>query len=372
MVFNDQLIKELGEQIVTPFNPDNVSAASIDLTLGDTIVIENGTKLSIKEDFGGMYVVEPGEFLLMTTAEIVHIPNDALAIVKGKSSRAREGLAIEFANLIDPGFFGPITLEVKNMNQERSIILEPGMKIAQMYFMRLTAPAEHPYSADHHHYQGQEPATDSWQRGKYTAIEEWKPIRKYKGFYEVSNLGRVRSLPRDTKFGQRQKLVKGQILKPIENNGYLYACLCKHNKSTRYAIHRLVADAFIPNYDNLPQVNHIDENKHNNRVDNLEWCTALYNNKHSNIYEKSALATRIPVVQYTKDGRKIAEYPSMLAASKATGVSVAGISACVKNRRCKDSKGVYYTTKTAGGFVWQKGATKAWNDNELEKESNNE
>ena len=353
MVFNDQLIKELGEKIVTPFNPDNVSPASIDLKLGDTIVIEHGTKLSIKEDFGGMYVVEPGEFLLMTTAETVHIPNDALAIVKGKSSRAREGLAIEFANLIDPGFFGPITLEVKNMNQERSIILEPGMKIAQMYFMRLTGPAEHPYSSDHHHYQGQEPATDSWQRDKYTAVEEWKPIRKYKGFYEVSNLGRVRSLPRDTKFGKRQKLVKGQILKPIERNGYLYACLCKHNKRTRYAIHRLVADAFIPNYDNLPQVNHRDENKANNRVENLEWCTADYNNRYSDIYKKGADAVKIPVVQYTKDGKKVAEYPSMLRASELTGIPVTSISACVKNKRQKDGKGFYYTTQSAGGFVWK-------------------
>ena len=362
MVLSDKTIKELGEQIVSPFDPDNVSPASIDLTLGDTIVIENGVKLSIKDDFGGMYVVEPNEFLLMTTAETVRIPNDVLAIVKGKSSRAREGLAIEFANLTDAGFFGPITLEVKNMNQERSIVLEPGMKIAQIYFMRLTGPAEHPYNSDHHHYQGQDPATDSWQRDKYTAVEEWKPIRKYKGFYEVSNLGRVRSLPRDTKFGQRQKLVKGQILKPIERNGYLYASLCKHNKTTRYAIHRLVADAFIPNYDNLPQVNHRDENKANNRVENLEWCTADYNNRYSDIYKKAAEAAKIPVVQYTKDGKKVAEYPSMLAASKATGVSVAGISACVRNRRCKDGKGCYYTTQSAGGFVWQKGTTKAWND----------
>lgn len=353
MVLSDRTIKDLGEQLVSPFVEENVSASSIDLTLGDTIIIENGQKLSIKDDFGGMYVVNPDEFLLMTTAETVHIPDDILAIVKGKSSRAREGLAIEFANLIDPGFFGPITLEVKNMNQERSIILEPGMKIAQMYFMKLDRLAEHPYSADHHHYQGQEPATDSWQRGKYTAVEEWKPIRKYKGFYEVSNLGRVRSLPRDTKFGQQRKLVKGQILKPIENNGYLYACLSKHNKTTRYAIHRLVADAFIPNYDNLPQVNHRDENKANNRVENLEWCTADYNNRYSDVYKKAAEAAKIPVVQYTKDGRKIAEYSSMLEASKSTGISVTNISVCVRNKRQKDGKGHYYTTQSAGGFVWK-------------------
>ena len=353
MVLSDRTIKDLGEQLVSPFVEENVSASSIDLTLGDTIIIENGQKLSIKDDFGGMYVVNPDEFLLMTTAETVHIPDDILAIVKGKSSRAREGLAIEFANLIDPGFFGPITLEVKNMNQERSIILEPGMKIAQMYFMKLDSPAEHPYSADHHHYQGQEPATDSWQRGKYTAVEEWKPIRKYKGSYEVSNLGRVRSLPRDTKFGQRQKLVKGQILKPIDKHGYLYVALSKHSKQAQCPIHRLVADAFIPNYDNLPQVNHIDENKANNRVENLEWCTADYNNRYSDIYKKGAEAAKIPVVQYTKDGRKIAEYSSMLQASESTGIPVTSISACVNNKRKKDSKGHYYTTQSAGGFVWK-------------------
>ena len=103
----------------------------------------------------------------------------------------------------------------------------------------------------------------------------------------------------------------------------------------------------------MPQVNHRDENKANNRVDNLEWCTADYNNRYSDIYKKGAEAVKIPVVQYTKDGRKIAEYSSMLQASESTGVSVTSISACVKNKRKKDSKGHYYTTQSAGGFVWK-------------------
>lgn len=68
MVLSDRTIKDLGEQLVSPFVEENVSASSIDLTLGDTIIVENGQKLSIKDDFGGIYVVNPDEFLLKSEA----------------------------------------------------------------------------------------------------------------------------------------------------------------------------------------------------------------------------------------------------------------------------------------------------------------
>lgn len=106
-------------------------------------------------------------------------------------------------------------------------------------------------------------------------IEEWRKIVGYEGLYEVSSLGRVRSLDRYLKNGHcSYRLHKGKVLSPAKNtNGYFSVCL----QGKRFMIHRLVAQAFIPNIDNLPQVNHKDEDKANNSVDNLEWCDNIYN-----------------------------------------------------------------------------------------------
>ena len=104
-------------------------------------------------------------------------------------------------------------------------------------------------------------------------IEEWRPVVRYEGLYEVSNTGQVRSLDR---FYYR--LHKGKVLSPTKDRyGYLTVTLNCNGKSKTIKIHRLVAQAFLPNPDNLPQVNHKDEDKTNNNVTNLEWCTAKYN-----------------------------------------------------------------------------------------------
>ena len=95
--------------------------------------------------------------------------------------------------------------------------------------------------------------------------EEWRDIKGYEGLYQISNLGRVHSY------------YKRDILEPKEDKGYLRVGLYKNGKRKPYSIHRLVAEAFIPNPNNYPQVNHKDEDKSNNRVSNLEWCTAKYN-----------------------------------------------------------------------------------------------
>ena len=124
--------------------------------------------------------------------------------------------------------------------------------------------------------------------------EAWKTIEGFEGFYEVSSLGRVRSLPRVVKGNHNStQFRKGKILKQkIKKNGYLYVCLAKESVNTYHHIHRLVAKAFIPNPDNLPQINHKDECKTNNVVGNLEWCSQLYNNNYSNKIERG-IATKI-------------------------------------------------------------------------------
>ena len=126
-------------------------------------------------------------------------------------------------------------------------------------------------------------------------IEEWRDIKGYEGIYQVSNLGRVKSCERDVHFIKNTgthftKHYRERILSPnLSTPGYLTVMLYKDNRnggpkqSKRCQIHILVAQAFIPNPDNLPQINHKDEDKKNNCVDNLEWCTRQYNMKYGTL-----------------------------------------------------------------------------------------
>lgn len=114
------------------------------------------------------------------------------------------------------------------------------------------------------------------------SIEIWKDIEGYEGMYQVSNMGRVRALDR-VKPNSGGQIAKGHILPSYNNgNGYLWVSLWKFNKSKHIYVHRLVAMAFIPNPSNLPIINHKDEDKSNNRHDNLEWCTQKYNINYGN------------------------------------------------------------------------------------------
>ena len=157
-------------------------------------------------------------------------------------------------------------------------------------------------------------------------MEQWKDIKGYEGLYQVSNLGRVKTI----KTNKIRKLEKVR-------SGYLRVMLCKNNKSERFLVHRLVAEAFISNPNSLPEVNHKDENKLNNNVENLEWCTAKYNNS----YGKGALARNQRVIQYDLQGNAIKIWESIKEASEELGVSQEGISACCR--------GIH---KTSGGYAW--------------------
>ena len=115
-------------------------------------------------------------------------------------------------------------------------------------------------------------------------IEERRPVVGYEGLYEVSNTGRVRSVDR---YDSRNHFRKGKVLSLVKNKeGYLQVNLCCNGKCKMFLVHRITAQAFIPNPDNLPQINHKDEDKTNNSVDNLEWCDCSYNNNYGTRKDK--------------------------------------------------------------------------------------
>lgn len=118
-------------------------------------------------------------------------------------------------------------------------------------------------------------------------MEEWRDVVGYEGLYEVSNLGRVRSVDRQLKYRDSYRTVKGIYIQQLyEPYGHLFVRLCKEGKKKQTYVHRLVAQAFIPNPDNLPCINHKNEIPDDNRVENLEWCTVAYNNTYGRRIEK--------------------------------------------------------------------------------------
>lgn len=115
--------------------------------------------------------------------------------------------------------------------------------------------------------------------------ELWKGIRGYEGLYEVSSKGRIRSLDRIVYQGEKPRHIKGRLIKGWNNgSGYFVVSLCKLGQRKVHYIHRLVADHFLENPHNMPEVNHIDYDKSNNNLDNLEWVSRLDNIKHSVIH----------------------------------------------------------------------------------------
>lgn len=170
-------------------------------------------------------------------------------------------------------------------------------------------------------------------------IEIWKPIKNYVGLYEVSNLGNVRSIDRIVQSVKNENGIrlKGKPLKISDRgNGYLFVRLCKDSKYQNLLVHRLVAEVFIPNPNNLNIINHKDENTYNNCVDNLEWCTQQYNRNYSKT------KTLKKVQQYDKSNSLLNTYSSIKEASEITGINSSSICGCCKGR-----------LKSAGGFVWK-------------------
>ena len=168
-------------------------------------------------------------------------------------------------------------------------------------------------------------------------LEIWKDVKGYEGLYQVSNTGKVRSL-------HYRKTDKVCELKPyLMKTGYCRVHLHKPNGEIEdFLIHRLVAEAFIPNPDNLPQVNHKDECKTNNCVENLEWCDNFYNSNYGTHNERVGKAHSKTVFQITLDGKFVKEWKSTREVERILGINTTCISlAC---------RGIY---KTAGGYIWR-------------------
>ena len=113
-------------------------------------------------------------------------------------------------------------------------------------------------------------------------MEEWRQVKGYEGYYEVSNLGRVKRTGNKVKRGNHILTVPIRIMKPLDNGkGYLRVKLTMKNKSRRVMLHRIIADAFIPNPESKPNINHINHDRKDNRIENLEWCTQSENVIHA-------------------------------------------------------------------------------------------
>lgn len=180
--------------------------------------------------------------------------------------------------------------------------------------------------------------------------EVWLPVKEYEDRYAISNKGRIKSLERVNNYGRR---IKEKILKAsMTSTGYRLVTLLKDGKIKGVTIHRLVANAFLPNTKKEPCINHKDGNKLNNNVENLEWCGYSFNNKHAldNGLRKPAWSGKFnsnhprsrKIVQYTIDMGKVKEWNSIREASKFFGVSEGGICDCCKGNH-----------KTFHGYVWR-------------------
>ncbi len=182
--------------------------------------------------------------------------------------------------------------------------------------------------------------------------EYWKDLSCYIGIYQVSSMGRIKSIK---KIDRNGKSYGEKILKPfITKNGYVRVCLSKDGEQKKFQVHRLIAQEFKPNPFNKPNVNHIQGIKYDNRESQLEWATRSEDEIHSfkvlgkiankpwqgkkgrdNIFSK-------PVIQISKAGTELNSFESYRDAGDKTGVSISCIGECIRGTR-----------KTAGGFIWK-------------------
>ena len=172
--------------------------------------------------------------------------------------------------------------------------------------------------------------------------EIWKDIKGYEGLYQISNLGNIKST--HSRFGMRKQPKNARI---GINKGYKRYGLSKDGKEIKFYVHRLVAEAFIPNPNGYPCINHKDENKFNNNVENLEWCTYSYNNNYGT--RNKVVGEKLKngkcckkIIQYDLNNNFIKKWNSIAMAHRELKIESSCICLCCKNKQ-----------RTAGGYKWK-------------------
>lgn len=159
--------------------------------------------------------------------------------------------------------------------------------------------------------------------------EIWKDIEKFEGFYQISTLGNVRSLDRiDSRGWKRKGSMKAKML---TSDGYETVKLNKNGVGKKFLVHRLVAMTFIPNPSHYPMVNHINENKIKNSVDNLEWCDVNYNNNYGTRNKRISLSLGKPIISRSKSGYQ-RYFVSIRAAARFLQIDGSAISKVLKGK----------------------------------------
>jgi hypothetical protein len=179
-------------------------------------------------------------------------------------------------------------------------------------------------------------------------MEEWKPVKDFDGWYEISNLGNVRSVQRIIQHKPDRFSSKGKIqvneskvrVQSANKSGHMHVQLYRNSKPVKRYVHRLVAEAFIPNPDNKPNVNHIDGNPKNNHYSNLEWCTQKENIRHS--FNTGLTPTKKRVKSISLITGNETEYESIAVAARTLGISHTGIVQQLKGR-----------AKSCNGCKWE-------------------
>ena len=202
-------------------------------------------------------------------------------------------------------------------------------------------------------FENIKPNSQKWFNLEDLLNEEWKDIKDFEGLYQISNYGRVRRIGVyriSTRYYKKGRYYQTKIMtSSIGKHGYCCVQLFDYNGSFKTVrVHRLVAQAFIPNLENKPQVNHIDGNKQNNRIDNLEWCTNGENGKHAwdnnlrtkNFGKNNHISKKI--LQYTPDKKLIKEWDCIKDISRTLGYNYGYIISCCKRKY-----------KLGHNFIWR-------------------
>lgn len=186
-------------------------------------------------------------------------------------------------------------------------------------------------------------------------MEQWKEIVNFEGLYEISSFGKVRRIHKDPRSSKYKELAQDT------SRGYKKVTLYKNGKGYKKQVHRLVAEAFLPNPNNLEQVNHKDEDKSNNNVNNLEWCSGIYNVNYGTGIIRQVAKRSKKVIQLDLNNDVIAEFNSTQEASRILGISQGLISNCCNGGYWRDNHSKFIKCNKVGKFKFK------FKDNEINR-----